>query len=92
MRSVAEDPDAWIETDLGEEYEGMELSVVDWSLVKSIAAGGELPLVLPVNATVTTREEGPGPEYTTTTCTVSGVIAPFDDLSRMPLAPSPEDG
>lgn len=92
--TVAEDPDAWVETDLGEEYQGLELCVVDWSLISSIAAGGELPLVLPVSATVTTQEEGPGPapEYTTTTCTVSGVIAPFDELSLMPLAPPPDDG
>lgn len=80
--AVAEDGDQWVETEEGHlEYLGLELAVVEWSLVRSLSEGGELPLAIPVS--VTRTEETVGDDETITEVfTVSGAISPIGEMSQ----------
>ena len=82
--SVAEDKEQWVETEEGHlDYQGLELAVVNWELVKSIAEGGEVPLAIPVSVTRTEEIEADG-EVITVVFTVTGAITRTE---RIPLAP-----
>lgn len=87
---VGEDRDAWVETGDGDQqYQGIELAVVDWSLLRSLADGGEVPLVIPVSAVHTQQsgERDPNVDTITEVYTVTGVIAPVVELPLEPLVP-----
>ncbi len=89
--SIAEDRDQWVETEAGhKQYLGIEMAVVDWDLVKSLAEGGELPLVIPVSITHTEETAGQY-EGDAMTVTISGAIAPLDELPLEPLVPETEE-
>ncbi|MFW5866901.1 MAG: hypothetical protein ACOCX2_03730, partial [Armatimonadota bacterium] len=85
--AIGEDSDAWVETEAGEEYMGIELAVVDWDLIASLAEGGELPLVIPLSAMHTEEERGGPPDHETITrmYTVTGVLGAFEELPLAPL-------
>ncbi|MFO8081637.1 MAG: hypothetical protein R6V07_15220 [Armatimonadota bacterium] len=89
---VGEDSDAWVETEAGEEYMGIELAVVEWELIASLAEGGELPLVIPLSAVHTEEESGGPPDHETFTrmYTVTGVLSAFEELPLAPLVETDE--
>lgn len=87
---IGDHEDAWVETPEGHlQGRGIELAVVDWSLIKSLAEGGELALVIPISAMLSEQEDD-GHAITTELYTVSGVIAPFHELPLEPLVPAGE--
>lgn len=91
---VAEDKEAWFETEEGHlEYPGLQLAVLEWSLIKSVAEGGELPLVIPLTATVVQQTPGEGApgEGTIELFSVTGVMMPADEMALAPAALHPED-
>lgn len=88
--NIGEDREAWVETEEGHlEYPGLQLAVLDWSLIKSVAEGGELPLLIPLAVTHVqhTADEGAPREGTLELLSVTGVIAPADEIPLAPLAP-----
>jgi len=90
--TVGEDSDAWVETEAGEEYMGIELAVVEWDLIASLAEGGELPLVIPLSAMHIEEERGGPPDHETITrmYTVTGVLSAFEELPLEPLVEGDE--
>lgn len=92
---VGEDSEAWVEMEGGAlQYEGIVLAAVEWSLLRSLADGGELPLVIPISVAHTEQTGGEGPDTDTfvEVYSVTGVIAPVDELPLVPLVPRPPGG
>lgn len=92
--TIGEAREAWVEMEEGPlEYMGLELGVVDWNLIKAMAEGGEVPLVVPLALTHVQHspEEPTVGEGSVEVYSVTGVIAPVDEIPLAPLAPQPDD-